>query len=183
MYCPSCGQEQVSEETRFCSRCGLLLTSIAAIMNNGGVLPQNLAARSGSKLKSLRKKGVKQGLFIFLLTFLVVPITAIIAISLRAGPFPIAISAVLLSVGGLLRMIYALMFEADEELPQTISGQNALNVSDSYFDKTNSDKALPPEQSIPVSSYMPPKQGNWRDTNDLAQPSVTEGTTKLLQDE
>jgi hypothetical protein len=31
---------------------------------------------------------------------------------------------------------------------------------------------------MPVSSYAPPENGNWRDTKDLVQPSVTEHTTK-----
>jgi hypothetical protein len=43
--------------------------------------------------------------------------------------------------------------------------------------KTN---ALPP-QSISVSSYAPPAVSNWRDTNDLPQPSVIDNTTKLLE--
>ena len=29
MYCPKCGQQQVSDEMRFCSRCGLALTGLA----------------------------------------------------------------------------------------------------------------------------------------------------------
>jgi len=42
--------------------------------------------------------------------------------------------------------------------------------------------ALPPQQSIPASAYASPQPGNWRDTNDL-QPSVTESTTRLLDEE
>jgi len=44
--------------------------------------------------------------------------------------------------------------------------------------------ALPPQQSQPVSTYMPP-EGKWRvDTADLARPgSVTDETTKLLRKE
>jgi hypothetical protein len=43
--------------------------------------------------------------------------------------------------------------------------------------------ALPPQQTQPASTYMPP-EGNWRapDTGDLARPgSVTEATTRLLK--
>ena len=49
------------------------------------------------------------------------------------------------------------------------------------FGKKKEQNALPPSESIPTSGYVPPNQSNWRDTNDLAQPSVTEGTTKLLE--
>jgi hypothetical protein len=42
--------------------------------------------------------------------------------------------------------------------------------------------ALPPQQTMPASAYAAPQAGNWRDTNDL-QPSVTESTTRLLDEE
>jgi hypothetical protein len=184
MYCPSCGQEQISEETRFCSRCGLLLTVIAGVMNNNGALPRALAAAGSAKKNSPRRRGLKQGLFIFLLSFLVVPILALLTIA--AGieePFAVVISLILLVVGGILRMVYAFMFEDDE--PKQLSSEHMTTAASekTFFGRTKAANALPPQQSIPASSYAPPKQGNWRETNDLAQPSVTEGTTKLLQDE
>jgi hypothetical protein len=94
----------------------------------------------------------------------------------------VVISAILLLIGGLLRMIYAWMFESDEP-SQTASEQNVLNEAHNFLGKAKSENALLPAQSIPASSYIPPTQGNWRDTNDLAQPSVAEGTTKLLKEE
>jgi hypothetical protein len=43
--------------------------------------------------------------------------------------------------------------------------------------------ALPPQQSVPASSYIPPQPGGWK-TNDLTAPgSVTERTTKLLSED
>src|SRR5689334_7647741 len=35
MYCPNCGQQQVSDEMRFCSRCGLALTGLAEWLGGG----------------------------------------------------------------------------------------------------------------------------------------------------
>ena len=61
---------------------------------------------------SARNRGLKQGLFIFLLTFLVVPIIAIMTVAANAEPFAVVISALLLFVGGLLRMAYAMLFES-----------------------------------------------------------------------
>ena len=80
-------------------------------------------------------------------------------------------------------MAYAMMFEENE--PENFASSDiSANSKGKYFGKTKSAKKLPPEQSIPVTSYAPPKQqGNWRDTNDLVPPSVTEGTTKLLHEE
>jgi hypothetical protein len=181
MHCPRCGQEQVNEQIRFCPRCGFLLTGIAEIVANGGVNPEALQA-SGAKPISARKRGIKQGLFIFLLTFLVVPIISILTVWANAEPFAVAISAILLFVGGLLRMAYALMFESPNPNDTTLE-QKVLAGTQQFLNKRQNANALPPQQSIPVDSYVPPTQGNWRDTNDLAPNSVTDSTTKLLQEE
>lgn len=142
-------------------------------MRSGGVIASENKEKRLNKI--WRNRGFKQGLFIFLLTFLVVPIVTMIAIGLRFGPFIPTIVTILMTGGGLLRMIYALMFESADapdhaRMPQlngTIDRQHAL----------------PPPQSIPVTSYGPPGTGNWRDTNDLEPTSVTESTTRLLQKE
>jgi hypothetical protein len=183
MYCPQCGQEQVSPETRFCSRCGFLLTAIAGVMESGGLIPQNalVANTSGA---SPRKKGLKQGLFIFLLTFLIVPIVAIISKTLNITPAFVAITSIVLFVGGLLRMAYALMFESNSGDSNTTEQAAFASVHRTLSGKPLQG-ALPPQQSIPATEYAsPPTAGHWRDTNDLKTPaSVTDETTKLLQKE
>lgn len=178
MYCPQCGQEQISEQTRFCSRCGFLLAGVAELIINGGVLPNSILT-SGSQTISPRKKGLRQGLFVFLLTFLVVPIVSILTIWLGAEPFAVAISAILLFVGGLLRMAYALMFESSG-LNDTTLEQKVLAKSQQLLNKQPQANVLAPQQSIPISAYIAPPEGNWRDTNDLTPTSVVENTTKLL---
>lgn len=180
MYCPRCGQEQITEETRFCSRCGFLLTGIAEVMANDGALPVAAAASTGISVSSPRKKGLKQGLFIFLLTFLVVPLLSIFTLMLDAEPYAVVIGAIVLTVGGLLRMAYALMFEASEPGENTLE-QNVYQSAQSLLNKKKEANALPPQTSFPVDSYAPPGQGTWRDTNDLTPSSVTDNTTKLLQ--
>src|SRR5215203_891472 len=103
MFCPRCGQEQISNETRFCSRCGFLMTGVGELVANGGNTA--LTVPQTAKPDSPRKRGLKQGLFIFLLTFLIVPIIAILSVWTHAQPFGIPIAAILLFVGGLLRMV------------------------------------------------------------------------------
>lgn len=176
MYCPSCGQENTTQETRFCSRCGFLLTGTYALIQTGGVDPT--AAKAARPLRSPRNRGLKQGLFIFLLTFLIVPIIAIMTIAVSARePFVVAIAAITLFVGGLLRMAYALLFEEHyETAPST--GDDFLSAAQLH---SNRGSALPPVRSIPVDAFQSPQAGNWRDTNDLQPSSVIEGTTKLLE--
>ncbi len=177
MFCPRCGQEQISEETSFCSRCGFMLTMVAEIIANGGVLPQSLAGSKNQKISTPRKKGLKQGLFILMLTFLFVPLAGFL---LNDADVAAAIG-VLFLVGGLLRMAYAVMFQSnagdpaiDGMLPFT--GQNILT-------QTPQANRLSPQQNDPVSSYVPPIAKKLNETNDLAfqpPPSVTDHTTKLL---
>ncbi len=179
MYCPSCGQERISHETSFCSRCGFLLTGTAELLQTGGMIPQTPAWTQNPK-NSPQKRGLKQGLFIFLLTFLLVPIIAIVSVALGLRPWGIPIAAILLFVGGLLRMAYALMFESpisddlsiDESIPSARRGV------------LNRQPGAPLLTSTPMTTaqdYVSPAAGNWRDTKDLEPASVTEGTTKLLE--
>ena len=179
MFCPRCGQEQISNETRFCSRCGFLMTGVGALIANDGNAG-TLTAAMPAKVDTPRRRGLKQGLFIFLLTFLVVPIVAMLTIWAHAEPFGVAISAILLFVGGLLRMVYAWMFESTDPTEKTLE-QNVYQAAQNLLHSKQNQNALPPQQSIPTSSYMPPNQGSWRDTNDLEHSSVTDPTTKLLQ--
>ena len=182
MFCPKCGQERVSIDTSFCSRCGFLLTGTADLLQTGGLIPQ-LPAQPGLKADSPRTRGVKQGLFIFLLTFLVVPLVAIISVlMLGIRPWGIPMAAITLFVGGLLRMAYAAMFESPIPSGKTLD-ESAYAGAQRLLNRQPTAHGLPPQQSYPVSFYVQPAAGNWRDTSDLQPTSVTEGTTKLLENE
>lgn len=179
MYCPNCGQQQISEETRFCSRCGFLMTGVAELIAKGGALPQYLKADE-PKPMTPRRKGLKQGGMLFLSSFLIVPILAIITIFLNVEPYGVAIAAILTFWGGILRMIYALLFESNAPDEKTLE-ENVYQSAQTLLNKRKESKSLP-QQSVPESSYVPPVAGNWRDTNDLNKiPSVTEHTTKHLE--
>lgn len=180
MYCPVCGQKQASQDTRFCSRCGFLLAGVADVMANGGNLPLiTLDSSGGKKRDTLRKKGVKKGLMIFLSAFLIVPLLAIISIALQVRePFIVAIAAVLLCVGGILRMIYAVLMESAE--PDGVSLEETILESARKLKGANAD-ALSPQTSMPVSDYAAPPARMWRDTNDLTPHSIVENTTRQLK--
>ncbi len=178
MYCPGCGQQQVSEETRFCSRCGLPLGLVAEILAYGGFLPQleELNKKKGKLLT--RRNGLIFSLYWFIFFVLIfTPFWGIVDIDKLAG-----MSAIIGIFGALLLALTSVLFF--EKVPkksntQILDSANAERQSLHGF--TGKANALPPQQSIPTSGYIPPNQGNWRDTKDLVQPSVTEGTTKLLE--
>lgn len=160
-------------DTSFCSRCGFLLTGTAEIMKAGGVLAY--PHKTGGLGRIWQNRGFKQGLFILLLTLIVVPIATLIAIGLRIGPFLPIVVTILLAGSGVLRMLYALMFYSSDTTD--VGRTSTLN---SHPESHNS---LPSQQSMPAWSHGASGVGNWRDTNDLEPLSVTEYTTKLLEKE
>lgn len=182
MFCPICGQRQLSEETRFCSRCGLLLTGVTQLIANGGVLPQALSP-TDPKAMSPRKRGLRQGGMLFMSGILIVPLLGIILVGiLNFEGYAVGLAALITFLGGILRMIFAFLFESNKPYGTTLE-ENVLNTTQNFLGRNKSAGALPPEQSIPTSTYVPPAAGNWRDTNDLnAQHSVTENTTKFLDE-
>ncbi len=177
MYCPRCGQEQVSSELRFCSRCGLPLNLVTEVVLNGGTLPQ-LAELYKPKGFFTRKNGLKLGLVWFLLmTFLVTPLLAI-----ADGEEIVAFAAVLGFIGGILIMLFSLLFLKNESKDLSATGINKSINEPANFLGNASKNALPPSQTIPTSVYVPPPAGSWQsNTDDLQPTSVTEETTKLLK--
>ena len=176
MHCPSCGQQQISNETKFCSRCGLPLGVVSEVLSYGGYLPQ-LAELNKKKKPIISRKNVLGFSLIWTLFFLLImtPFWGIVGVEELA-----AMSAVIGIFGGLLMMISALIFMQKERVIHPMQsgsippqGQYGIQGQPGYA-------ALPPQQSVPASVYAAPQAGNWRDTNDLV-PSVTEGTTKLLE--
>ncbi len=178
MYCPICGKQQVSNQTRFCSGCGFPLVGVADVIAAGGASP-SFAAHGEMKVDSPRKRGIKQGAMVMLVgCLLVVPILAITMAALNFSPFMIPIAAVVSFMGGLLRIIYAMMFEAGTAAPSVAMGEIA---GPGQMNAGVSRGSLPPQTSVPVSDFRMPAPGNWRDSADLVQNSVTESTTKLLE--
>lgn len=178
MFCPRCGQEQISNETRFCSRCGFLLTGVVELIANDG--NSALAVQNSLKGDSPRKRGLKQGFFFFLLTFLVVPIITILTVWSRSEPFAVVIASIIFAVGGLLRMAYGMLFESSDPIERTVE-QTVYQTTQNLLNRKQNPHALPAQQSIPVENYAPPKYGNWRETNDLVPNTIIDETTKLLE--
>jgi hypothetical protein len=177
VYCPRCGQEQISAEVRFCSRCGFLMSGLAEVVLNGGI-PQQLMP-SAPKLPTPRRRGLKQGGAWFLLGVVIVPILGILSQLIRFPEELVGLAAVLFFLGGIVRMLFALIFESGNPSDKTIE-ENVYQTAQKLLNKNPQANALPPQQSIPVDNYAPPRQSNWRDTNDLEPSSVTDSTTKLL---
>ncbi len=178
MYCPQCGQQQVSDNVRFCSRCGFLLEGVNLVLGAGGQIPARHMQPGAQLPLSPRSRGVRQGAMLMLSTLLVVPILAVITINLfePIAPLVVPLAALFCFVGGLLRILYALLME--DAAPQ--------------FDSPAGPGYPPSQLETPVrNTALPPASanlaGNWQRRPQTAEiyqpPSITEGTTRLLDKE
>jgi hypothetical protein len=179
MYCPQCGQLQVSDHVRFCSRCGFLLEGVTAVVASGGIVPPRYVQPINTGL-SARSKGVRQGALLMLSTLLIVPILAIITTNFNFNPeLFVPLAAIGCFIGGLLRILYALMME-DANPPAIETGQ-----MNAYAPPMNPQIDSAARQALPPTSANP--AGSWRprpNTAELYQPpSITENTTRLLDKE
>lgn len=183
MFCPQCSQQQVSDEVRFCSRCGFPLDGVAALLAKGGILPAGGAQPEENTVlgpPSQRLKGVRQGITLFLLGMLIVPLLILMVEDLKILPEGVAIAAAMLCfMGGFVRIAYAFLIEDGPLRRKRLPASTAQAPPYALPGEAGRAGALPPAQGTPV--YVPPRA----DTAEIARrpPSVTEGTTRLLDKE
>ena len=179
MFCPQCGQQQVSDAARFCSRCGFQLGAVAGLLTTGGrgAAPEP-AFEAVPAPPSPRRKGAQLGGKLMLTGAFLIPTLAIMS-ELIGTPEELPLLGVIAFVAGLFRLLYALLFE-DGPYRRQLQRQPAYVPQPQFEQPPQAVSALPPPQSQPARSYVPQRP----DTAEMAyRPSVTEGTTKLLERE
>lgn len=175
MYCPRCGQERISKETKYCSRCGLLLDYLARIAKNEG-LPVREAASAPSDKSFTRKHMLIFSLLWFLLfVFCIVPILAIV----HAGLIPIAILSTIGTMGAVIIAATSFLFPIGKTgLGEPVSGPQEARQGELAAQSDARD--LPPATENTAREYASPAGDS--DAEAVRQPpSVTEPTTKLLR--
>ena len=169
MYCPRCGQQQISDEMRFCSRCGLPMSGLAEWIGSGGA-PAARGAETRA-LRSPRKKRRRRGSKLMFFSLVLFPVFLVISLRADEGA-PMFVPFFLLFVS-LTMMVYSRLF-GEETSPIKDPAQQ------SNLGGKSAAGALPPQSSIPVHGSA----GRPVRTAELAQPpSVTENTTRLLDQE
>jgi hypothetical protein len=179
MYCPQCGQQQVSNEVRFCSRCGFPLGSVTEILAAGGY-PAERAGGAGDAEISPRRKGARQGALLIFIGILLAPLLGVFIETTGANEVAM-IPVVALIWGGIMRILYALIFQQGplrRKRKETV--QPVAPLRHAQVDVGGREAALPPAQSIPVSAFTPGRTN----TSEMSKPpSVTENTTRLLDEQ
>ena len=167
MYCPNCGQQQISEEMRFCSRCGLALSGLAEWMAGG--VPVTRADEARALSPSRRRKAIRRAAKVMFFSAALFPIFLAISIGIdEPGPLFVPLFPFFVS---LVWMGYARLFIEDTAPLLSQSAQP------STFRPMPARESLPPANT----SAMPDLGRQRVRTNELVQmPSVTEHTTRLL---
>lgn len=169
MFCPRCGQQQISDEMKFCSRCGLPLSGLTDWLNVNG-LPAGREQETQLALRSPRRKGIRRGAKVMFFGGALFPIFLLMSLGFDE-PGPLIVPIIIFFVG-LTITLYSKLFVEDFPLLQGQQSQRFVPGA------TAAGQALPPASSTPVYSNFAGQQVR---TNELAQPpSVTEQTTKLL---
>ena len=168
MFCPRCAQQQISDETHYCSACGFLLSDVAEALENDGLVERNVAENTRDL-----KRSVSFGLLAIILS------SIFFILSLIFGtPEPSFFVQFNLLVGllvflfGLAWIGYAFWLRPEKTLARAEKHINNERVLAAGSKK----KGLPGS----MQEYVSPIKG--LQTNELEGiPSVTEGTTKLLE--
>ncbi|MBX3283463.1 MAG: hypothetical protein KF756_13435 [Acidobacteria bacterium] len=185
MHCPSCGQQQASEETKFCSRCGLPLSLVAEVVAQGGYLPQLAQLTEKPPPKIFNKKN---GVFFAVSWFIFFTLFATSFFAILDGPEElIAMMAITGIFGSMIWLLGSLIFLPSSKpasgIPPAFRTTPQPMTMPATLHGRQTNMALPPQHTQPATEYRAPGVGAWRDTNDLQPTSVTEGTTRLLDQE
>jgi hypothetical protein len=179
MYCPKCGQSQVSAEVRFCSRCGFPLVVVGEVVATGGVLPVGAQTLSpaGTQPISPRRRGVKRGFGLLLIAIFLFPFFGIMH-EVIGLPLEFMAVGAIVAMLALMRLIYAAFFEdGSPRVPQFAAPPEAYTPPFASRLHTSAQESLPPAQGVPVNDYRQPQIHT---AEIMHPPSVTDHTTRLL---
>ena len=179
MFCPGCGQRQLSDEVRFCPRCGLPLAAHAQLLASGEEADGAWEQEEPPGL-SPRQRGVRKGL-IWMAAGLVFGLIVLLLTALQEDFFVFLVAAALLIAGGLVRLLHAALLEegAAPAGRKKLAEAGPTQARGLRHAPGARGAELPPARETPAD-YLARRV----ETAEIASPpSVTEGTTRLLKDE
>jgi hypothetical protein len=174
MHCPQCGQQQISGEVRFCKSCGFPLDGVRELLTSGGI-SLTIEKESDKPGQSPRRKGVRQGVVLLFIMMVLAPLTMLLG---RQGNF----LPPMFFLAGIMRILYAVIFQEGAPRKNQLPSNTLANVVPGTIDQLGTatrGTALPPAQSVPITAFNA-RRGDTREM--VNPPSVTEHTTKLLND-
>jgi hypothetical protein len=167
MFCPKCSQSQSSDEMRYCSRCGFPLETVGVLLTNDGKLPT-----SDKSCESVRSRIATESILLTAFSWAIAMLCTFWfnASGIYEGIAKIgAVTFFVVGFVGLIRFLYAFLFlklepSASVETPKL---------------RPPIRSQLSSAQVNPLSDW--PRRENTREM--VPQPSVTENTTRLLDED
>ncbi len=175
MFCPKCGQPQLNDAVRFCSRCGFPLAGVADLLARDGV-PAHGSGPVGPQPLSPRGRGIRQGGAIMLVGLFLTPMIAMLH-PLAHLPGEYSLLGVMVFMAGLLRLLGAIIFESGAATAQGATTYVPPPAQAVFGPRANA-QPLPPGDFRPAQADFPRRP----DTAEIVHPpaSVTDHTTRLL---
>ncbi len=173
MHCPRCGQQQTSDEIRFCTKCGLEISDVKDLL-----APETVQTKT--QRKRANNKAARQGMMLVFSGFILILILAILRDFVTIPKSLFAVTVLIFIIGGAIRM----------SLPSLFGGNDVKENKDDWRERNLETNELPNGQifdkSLPEAEYRQPLNfgATKYDTNELVAPaSVTEDTTRRLAKE
>lgn len=102
MFCPQCGHQQTSGQSRFCPTCGFSLGVVTALFANNGNLPERVPKRH---------KGKRLAVLLLLTGFLTATIGGLLNEAGAANTLLLFGPGILCLMAGFVRLLYAWLLE------------------------------------------------------------------------
>lgn len=174
MFCPKCSQQQISDNVRFCSRCGFQLNVVKALLGNDDAALLNIEPIASNRPR--RKKDMMIGA-VLMGVFALHTAWTTEDLSLEGKYTGIVIKCFLLCV-----LINVMPFIRDYLYSRIIqNGSSSPNVLPHLVAKFKNEaqhSALPSAYSRPAADYF---AGRTTTAELVPPPSITEDTTSLLR--
>jgi zinc-ribbon domain len=187
MFCPQCGQQQASEEARFCSRCGLRLDALAEFIEGGGQLAAPGAAEDSPALTP-RQRGTRKGALLLAGGF-IFTLIALLLTAMKHDFFVFLILAAFIMTAGIMRVLYGILLEDDsarKKEAKRLNRESKRSAREELPDPARDRKRGKLAAAARAKELHPPRAAFTKSgaaTGEMAAPpSVTEGTTRLLED-
>ena len=180
MYCPKCSQQQVSDDVRFCSRCGFSLGAVRELMAGGGAPVAHGAEAQAGQL-SRGQRGVRKGAWMMLASLALTLVAGLIT-AIDDGFAVLLLLPVLCFVIGFALVLYGVFWaeRRARRVKGAASQAHAAAAMPGQLGAAARSLALSPTRAAAAESFTARRA----ETAEMMRPpSVTENTTRLLDGE
>ena len=179
MFCPKCSQQQSAEEARFCSRCGLQLGVVKALLAADDTATD---ARGAAPDRSLRTRDMSVGAALMFFVALVLALVALeMPPSFNSRIYPLVVAwlalMVLVNIRPLVR--YFLGTGAPRHAKDAAATAPAPDLTTKVAASSRRSALPPATEGVPASAFGAQRVNT---AEVVHPPSVTEHTTNLLRD-